>query len=170
MPQLLAAGARVIDFSADYRLDTAAEYDEWYGQKHPDPERSGTAVYGLPELFREQIRTAQLVANPGCYPTSAILPLAPLLKAGLIEPRDIIVDSQKRRIGRRPHAQADHAFSRVQRKRLGLQRRPASAHARNRADRQPRQRPRGERDFHAASGADGPRHPDHRLFRARAAR
>ena len=94
VPQLLPAGARVIDFSADYRLDTAASYAEWYGKKHPDPERVGKVVYGLPELFRERIIDAQLVANPGCYPTSAILALAPLLKAGLIEPRDIIIDSK----------------------------------------------------------------------------
>ncbi len=94
VPQLLSAGTRVIDFSADYRLDTAASYAEWYGQKHPDPERVGKVVYGLPELFREQIINAQLVANPGCYPTSAILALAPLLKDGLIEPRDIIIDSK----------------------------------------------------------------------------
>ncbi len=94
VPQLLAAGARVIDFSADYRLDSAASYAEWYEQKHPDPERVGKVVYGLPELFREQIVDAQLVANPGCYPTSAILALAPLLKAGLIEARDIIIDSK----------------------------------------------------------------------------
>ena len=67
---------------------------QWYGQKHADPDRLGKVVYGLPELFREQIRQARLVANPGCYPTSAILPLAPLLKAGLIEPREIIVDSK----------------------------------------------------------------------------
>jgi len=94
VPSLLAAGVRVIDFSADYRLDTAASYADWYGQKHPDPDRVGSVVYGLPELFREQIINAQLVANPGCYPTSAILPLVPLLKAGLIEPRDIILDSK----------------------------------------------------------------------------
>jgi N-acetyl-gamma-glutamyl-phosphate reductase len=94
IPQLLAAGARVVDFSADYRLDNAAEYAEWYGVKHPDPERVGKVVYGLPELFRDKIGDAQLVANPGCYPTSAILALVPLLKAGLIEPRDIIVDSK----------------------------------------------------------------------------
>lgn len=94
IPHLLAAGARVVDFSADYRLDTAEDYNEWYGIKHPDAERVGKVVYGLPELFREQITSAALVANPGCYPTSAILALVPLLKAGLIEPRDIIVDSK----------------------------------------------------------------------------
>ena len=91
---LLAAGARVIDFSADYRLNDAATYEKWYEHAHPDPERLGNTVYGLPELFAEDIPSARLVANPGCYPTSAILPLAPLLKAGLVEPTDIIVDSK----------------------------------------------------------------------------
>src|SRR5258705_13342348 len=91
---LLARGVRVIDFSADYRLDDAATYRKWYEHDHPDAERLGKTPYGLPELFRSQIPDAKLVANPGCYPTSAILPLAPLLKAGLIEPDDIIVDSK----------------------------------------------------------------------------
>jgi N-acetyl-gamma-glutamyl-phosphate reductase len=91
---LLAAGVRVIDFSADYRLDDAASYKKWYEHDHPDAERLGKTPYGLPELFREQIPSAKLIANPGCYPTSAILPLAPFLKAGLIEPADIIVDSK----------------------------------------------------------------------------
>jgi N-acetyl-gamma-glutamyl-phosphate reductase len=92
--KLLAAGTRVVDFSADYRLDDAASYEKWYEHKHPDPQRLGKTVYGLPELFAEQIPAAKLVANPGCYPTSAILPLAPLLKAGLIEPTDIVIDSK----------------------------------------------------------------------------
>jgi len=91
---LLEAGCRVIDFSADYRLDNPEVYTEWYGQKHPDPGRLGKVVYGLPELFRQQIVGASLVANPGCYPTSAILALAPLLKAKLIEPEGIVVDSK----------------------------------------------------------------------------
>ncbi len=94
IPQLLDAGARVVDFSADYRLDSSDVFAQWYNQKHPDPDRLGKVPYGLPELFREQIRPAPLVANPGCYPTSAILPLAPLLKAGLVEPAEIIVDSK----------------------------------------------------------------------------
>ncbi len=94
VPQLLEAGVRVIDLSADYRLNSAAVYAQWYGEEHHDPGRLGQAVYGLPELFRAQIAGARLVANPGCYPTSAILPLAPLLKAGLIEPDDIIIDSK----------------------------------------------------------------------------
>lgn len=94
VPHLLEAGCRVIDFSADYRLDSPEVFAQWYGQKHADPERLGKVVYGLPELFRSQIIDAPLVANPGCYPTSAILPLAPLLRAGLIEPTDIIIDSK----------------------------------------------------------------------------
>ena len=94
VPNLLAAGVKVVDFSADYRLNDAATFEQWYGDKHPDAERLGKVVYGLPELFREEIVRAQLVANPGCYPTSAILPLAPLVKSGLIEPTDIIVDSK----------------------------------------------------------------------------
>ena len=94
VPKLLEAGMRVVDLSADYRLNSADVYAEWYGQKHADPGRLGRVAYGLPELFREQIREAPLVANPGCYPTSAILPLAPLIKAGLVAAREIIVDSK----------------------------------------------------------------------------
>ena len=94
LPKVLAAGAKVVDFSADYRLDDAATYLEWYGHEHPDTGRLGTTVYGLPELFRERIRRQSLVANPGCYSTSAILPLAPLLKSGLFEADDIIIDSK----------------------------------------------------------------------------
>lgn len=91
---LLAEGCRVIDLSADYRLSTPELYEKWYGDKHPDPARLGKTPYGLPELFADQLKDAPLVANPGCYPTSAILPLAPLLKEGLISPKDIVVDSK----------------------------------------------------------------------------
>ncbi|MBU6222849.1 MAG: N-acetyl-gamma-glutamyl-phosphate reductase [Planctomycetes bacterium] len=94
LPKVLAAGAKVVDFSADYRLDDAATYLEWYGHEHPDAGRLGATAYGLPELFRERIRRQALVANPGCYSTSAILPLAPLVKSGLFETDDIIVDSK----------------------------------------------------------------------------
>jgi N-acetyl-gamma-glutamyl-phosphate reductase len=93
-PELLDGGARVIDFSADYRLNDAATFKHWYHEEHPDPGRLGRVVYGLPEWFRDDIRKAQLVANPGCYPTSAILPLAPFLAQGLIDTDDIIVDSK----------------------------------------------------------------------------
>lgn len=91
---LLAAGAKVVDLSADYRLNDAAVYAKWYDHQHPDPARLAETVYGLPEFYRERIRTAKLVANPGCYPTSAILPLAPLLRAKLISPEGLIVDSK----------------------------------------------------------------------------
>lgn len=91
---LLERGLRVVDLSADYRLTSADSYATWYEHTHPDPARLGTTPYGLPELFREAIRDAPLVANPGCYPTSAILPLAPLLQVGLIEAEGIIIDSK----------------------------------------------------------------------------
>ncbi len=94
VPHFLDANTRVVDFSADYRLDDPDVFAHWYDQKHPDPERLGKVPYGLPELFRNDIVDAPLVANPGCYPTTAILALAPLLKAGLIEPQGIIVDSK----------------------------------------------------------------------------
>ncbi len=94
VPKLLDAGLRVVDLSADYRLNSPEVYAEWYGQKHTDPTRLGKVVYGLPELFREQIRSADLVANPGCYPTSAILALAPLLKRNLVSATEIIIDSK----------------------------------------------------------------------------
>jgi len=90
---LLDRGIRVVDISADFRLKDAAKYQSWYGVTHPAPQLLEQAVYGLPELYRAQIVSAQLVANPGCYPTGAILALAPIVKAGLIEP-DIIVDSK----------------------------------------------------------------------------
>ncbi|MEQ1824433.1 MAG: N-acetyl-gamma-glutamyl-phosphate reductase [Pirellula sp.] len=92
--QLLDAGCKVIDLSADYRLSTPALYQKWYGEVHPDPARLGSTPYGLPELFANELSTAKLIANPGCYPTSAILPLSPLIKEGLISPNDIIVDSK----------------------------------------------------------------------------
>jgi N-acetyl-gamma-glutamyl-phosphate reductase len=94
VPPLLDGGCRVVDFSADYRLNDPAVYAEWYGLKHTDADRLGKVVYGLPELFRAGIPGAKLVANPGCYPTTAILALSPLLKAGLVERSPIIVDSK----------------------------------------------------------------------------
>lgn len=90
---LLNRGIKVVDISADFRLKNSAEYLSWYGFTHPAPQLLEQAVYGLTELYRPQIASAQLVANPGCYPTSAILALAPVVKAGLIE-SDIIIDSK----------------------------------------------------------------------------
>ncbi len=92
--QLNKAGVKVIDLSADYRLGSAELYQRWYGEEHPDPRRLGQVPYGLPELFSDQIVNASLIANPGCYPTSAIMPLAPLIKEGLIDLQHIIVDSK----------------------------------------------------------------------------
>lgn len=93
VPQLLQAGKKVVDLSADYRIHDQAVYEEWY-QAHSSPELLDEAVYGLPELYREDIRHARLVANPGCYPTSVILALTPLLREGLIDPATIIIDSK----------------------------------------------------------------------------
>jgi N-acetyl-gamma-glutamyl-phosphate reductase len=92
-PALLAAGAKVIDLSADFRLKDPAVFAEWY-QPHPVPGLLAEAVYGLPEIWGEALGRARLVANPGCYPTTAILGLAPLMKAGLLaENWPVIVDS-----------------------------------------------------------------------------
>ena len=89
----LGTGNRVVDISADFRLKSPQEYEEWYQVPHPSPQLLEEAVYGLTELYRSQIGPARLVANPGCYPTSAVLALAPVVKEGLIGP-DIIVDSK----------------------------------------------------------------------------
>ena len=92
--ELLPLGKKVIDLSADYRLSDPAEYAKWYGLPHIDTANLKDAVYGLPELYRDEIRFAKLIANPGCYPTSAILALAPLLEAGVISADGIIIDSK----------------------------------------------------------------------------
>jgi N-acetyl-gamma-glutamyl-phosphate reductase len=86
--------AIVIDLSGDLRLPDAASYREWYGHDHPAPALLGQVPYGLPELFRDRIRGARLVSNPGCYATSALLPLVPLLKEGLVDASDVVVDAK----------------------------------------------------------------------------
>jgi N-acetyl-gamma-glutamyl-phosphate reductase len=90
---LRKSGLAVIDLSADFRLRSAEAYAQWYGQ-HPAPEHFGSAVYGLPELRREEIRQAEFVASPGCYPTSVLLPLAPFLRAGLVDTRTLLADAK----------------------------------------------------------------------------
>ncbi|GFN21887.1 N-acetyl-gamma-glutamyl-phosphate reductase [Thermanaeromonas sp. C210] len=87
-------GVRVIDLGADLRFRDARVYEEWYGLKHPNPALSARAVYGLPEIYGREIAGARVVANPGCYPTSAILALAPLLKSGYAEIGSIIIDAK----------------------------------------------------------------------------
>ena len=93
VPKLLDAGLKVIDFSADYRLKDPKVYEKFYEVQHTDTANLARAVYGLPEFFREQIKGKDLVANPGCYPTGALLAIAPLLKEGLIETDSIIVNA-----------------------------------------------------------------------------
>jgi N-acetyl-gamma-glutamyl-phosphate reductase len=93
VPELLERGTRIIDLGGDFRLRSAERYEQAYGRRHTAPELLGKAVYGLPELNRTQIAGAALVANPGCYPTSAILALAPALRARLIDPASIVVSS-----------------------------------------------------------------------------
>jgi N-acetyl-gamma-glutamyl-phosphate reductase len=92
-PRLLEVGVRVIDLSGAFRLDECADYPRHYGFAHGEPELLSQAVYGLPELFRSELPGARLVANPGCYPTASLLPLAPLFRAGLLETDSIIVDA-----------------------------------------------------------------------------
>ncbi len=93
-PWLLQSGKRVIDLSADYRLKNIRTYQEYYGLKHKDKINLARAVYGLPELVRNKIRNARLVANPGCYPTAVILALAPLVAFDVIDIRTIIIDAK----------------------------------------------------------------------------
>ncbi|HIW72684.1 MAG TPA: N-acetyl-gamma-glutamyl-phosphate reductase [Firmicutes bacterium] len=90
----VGAGKKFIDLGADFRLDDAAEYEKWYGCEYKHPALHGQAVYGLPELFREEIRGKSVVGNPGCYPTSVALGLAPALRAGLAEPQGIVIDAK----------------------------------------------------------------------------
>lgn len=94
VPDLRRRGVRVIDLSADYRLKDPQVYADWYGHKHTDPQGLTEAVYGLPELFREKIPAAGMIANPGCYTSTSILALAPLIAEDLVERTGIIIDAK----------------------------------------------------------------------------
>ena len=107
---LLEKGCRVLDLSADFRLKSAATYLEYYGKEHPAPELLSLAVYGQPENYRAQLKNAKLVACAGCYPTSILVPLIPLLKAGLIKPEGIIADSLSGVSGAGRKADLDYIF------------------------------------------------------------
>jgi N-acetyl-gamma-glutamyl-phosphate reductase len=107
---LMAAGCVVIDLSADFRLKSAEIYHEFYGHEHPAPELLKKSVYGLPEVYREAIRQATLIASPGCYPTSILLPTIPLLKAGLVQSTGIIADSLSGVSGAGRKAEIDYLF------------------------------------------------------------
>ncbi|MBC7963319.1 MAG: N-acetyl-gamma-glutamyl-phosphate reductase [Steroidobacteraceae bacterium] len=112
VPTFLKLGKKVIDLSADYRLSDPAVYGEWY-EPHLNPANLKKAVYGLPEIRRAKIKGAKLVANPGCYPTSIILGLAPLLKKGLIHPHSIIADSASGVTGAGRAAKVDSLYCEV---------------------------------------------------------
>lgn len=110
---LLEAGIRVVDLAADFRIKHIPTWEHWYGATHACPELVGEAVYGLPELNRAQIRDARLVANPGCYPTSVILALLPLLAHELIDPASIIADCKSGTSGAGRKASVATAFCEV---------------------------------------------------------
>jgi N-acetyl-gamma-glutamyl-phosphate reductase len=109
---LVGSGKKVVDLSADFRLRDTNLYKKWYGE-HKSKELLKEAVYGLPELNRDSIKGARLVANPGCYPTSAILSLAPVISAGLIDTGSIIIDSKSGISGAGRSASIEHSFAEV---------------------------------------------------------
>lgn len=111
VPELLTAGTRVVDLSADYRIRDAELWSRWYGEPHASPELLAEAVYGLPELHREQIRDARLVACAGCYPTAIQLGLMPLLKAGVVAPQGLIASAASGASGAGRQARVDNLLS-----------------------------------------------------------
>jgi N-acetyl-gamma-glutamyl-phosphate reductase len=108
---LVAAGLRVIDLSADFRIKDVAVYADFYGEEHRAPALAAASVYGLVEVYREAIRGAQLVASPGCYPTSILLPLIPLLREGLLEPGSIQVVSMSGVSGAGRNAKVEYLYA-----------------------------------------------------------
>jgi N-acetyl-gamma-glutamyl-phosphate reductase len=104
---------KIVDLSADFRLRDVAAYARWYGHAHHAPELQGNAVYGLTEVYREQIRHAHLLANPGCYTTCAQLPLTPLLKAKAIDPDEIVIDAKSGMTGAGRAAKEEMIYSEV---------------------------------------------------------
>lgn len=113
VPELLKNGKRVIDLSADFRLKNTNIYEAWYGKHHIAKGLLKKAVYGLPELYRGKIKNASLIANPGCYPTGAIIGLAPILKAGIIDTNTIVIDSKSGVSGAGRTASLDTSFTEV---------------------------------------------------------
>jgi N-acetyl-gamma-glutamyl-phosphate reductase len=107
---LINAGCIVIDLSADFRLKSAEIYKEFYAHDHPAPDLLKKSVYGLPEIYRDEIKKSLLIASPGCYPTSILLPVIPLLKAGLVKPNGIIADSLSGVSGAGRKAEIDYLF------------------------------------------------------------
>jgi N-acetyl-gamma-glutamyl-phosphate reductase len=107
---LLDAGCVVIDLSADFRLKSAATYKEFYAHDHAAPDLLKKSVYGLPEIYRDEIKKSLLIASPGCYPTSILLPAIPLLRAGLVKPSGIIADSLSGVSGAGRKAEVDYLY------------------------------------------------------------
>lgn len=104
---------KIIDLGADFRLDNSQIYEYWYGVKHEIKEINENAIYGLPEIQREKIKSSDIVASPGCYPTSAILGVAPLLKKGIVETKKIIIDSKSGVSGAGRNAKIDLIYTEV---------------------------------------------------------
>ena len=159
-PVLLEAGVKVVDLSADFRLEDPDVYAQWYKVKHTAPHLLDEAVYGLPELNKIAIETARLVANPGCHVTAAVLALAPLLSAGMIAPETIIIDSLSGRVRRGPvEVRLGLPLRRDQRKLEAIWggRRPP-AHPGNRAGPELCRRGTGYGHVHSPSGPRDARH------------
>lgn len=113
MNEKILSKTKVIDLSADYRIKDVAVYEEWYKMEHKTPQFIKEAVYGLPEINREQIKNARLIANPGCYPTCSTLSIYPLVKEGLIDPGTIIIDAKSGTSGAGRGAKVDNSYCEV---------------------------------------------------------
>lgn len=113
MNETVLSKAKVIDLSADYRIKDVAVYEEWYNIEHKTPEYIQEAVYGLPEINREKIKDARLIANPGCYPTCSFLSVYPLVKEGLIDPNTVIIDAKSGTSGAGRGAKVDNLYCEV---------------------------------------------------------
>jgi len=113
VPQILDSDLRIIDLSADFRLKNIKTYEKFYKVKHKSPQIIKSAIYGLAELYREKIKQAKLIANPGCYPTAAILGILPALVTEMVEPDSIIIDAKSGFTGAGRNPKPDFIFSEV---------------------------------------------------------
>ncbi len=161
---LLDAGVKVIDLAADFRIKDIALWEKWYGMNHACPDLVAEAVYGLPEVNREEIRGARLVANPGCYPTAAQLGFLPLVEAGCVDLGHLIADAKSGVSRRRAQGRNRHAVLRGLGQLQGLRRAGPSAPAGNPPGPEllaPAWRGPDRADLRAAPDPDDPRHPRH---------
>ncbi len=155
---------KVIDMSADFRFRDPATYERWYGGAHKAPELQKEAVYGLTEHYREEIAKARLVACPGCYPTAALTVILPLVRAGLIDAGDLIIDAKSGVSGAGRSLKQNILFClRGRGGDVALRNRQPPSCAGDRAGGVARRRPGGDRQLHAASRADEPGRTRHRL-------